>query len=185
MRSLILAAVLLGFASVVVTADGSCHNSTGTCLKDGFHCANKEIVSYAKRCDGVEDCLDGTDEYMCHVDGAVPLHEISHEKREMMMQGSCARCDCLNNVMTITENDAWWQAALEAPTDTQLMTGSGRTCGKSCVRKITLAFYKKSGVCRGWLCCVRQRDCPQCKDPAVVGSCTDANVANRCIVPGS
>ncbi|CUE80174.1 low density lipoprotein receptor family protein, putative [Bodo saltans] len=175
------------FALVIahIAAVEVCHNSTGTCLKEGFHCANKEVVPFAKRCDGVEDCLDGTDEYLCHVDGSMPLHERPQLERHAMEQGSCAWCSCAASVINIVENDAWWAAAKAAPTDTiGLMTGTGayagQPCATKCVRTILLAFYRKTNYCRGALCCIRQRECVQCFDPAVVGACVGASVATRC-----
>lgn len=180
-----LAAILLcvvGHTQAVVV----CHNSTGTCLKEGFHCANKEVVPYGKRCDGVDDCMDGTDEYLCNVDGSMPLHERTPEERHAVTQGSsCAWCSCLASVINIVENDPWWEAAKAAPTDTiGLMTGTGAyaglPCNSRCIRRISIAFYRKSNYCRGALCCIRQRECVQCLDPNVVGACSAATLANRC-----
>lgn len=164
----------------------ACHNATGTCLKEGFHCANKEVVPFEKRCNGVDDCLDGTDEYLCNVDGSMPLHERPEHERHAIEQGSsCAWCSCGVSVINIVENDAWWAAAKSAPTDTVgLMTGSGayagQPCATKCVRRIKLAFYKKTNYCRGALCCIRQRECVECMDPAVVGACSGASVSTRC-----
>lgn len=37
-----------------------------TCADMGkFECVNHECIESFKRCDGVKDCSDGTDEYKC------------------------------------------------------------------------------------------------------------------------
>ena len=159
-----------------------CHNVTGTCLPHGFVCANEEVVPHAKRCDGVEDCGDGTDEFMCHHEDDTPMHLRSAEARMAAQQASCIQCTCTASVHTVVSGSAWWSYALHAPTDfIGLMTGTGPYAGKNCDPKcafqILMGFYRKTGVCRGWLCCARQRQCTLCNN---VGICFGRHINNRC-----
>jgi len=145
----------------------SCHNVTGTCLDHGFVCANDQVVPHAKRCDGIEDCADGTDEFMCDHQDERPMHLRTAEERAAVEQASCIRCTCVKAVLSIGPSSAWLPFAKVAPTDTiGLMTGTGtyggRPCNPTCVWTIQMAFYKKTKVCRGMLCCARQRSCVQC-----------------------
>ena len=169
MRSIafaILAVVLLASAANAASAKG-CHNITGTCFEHGFQCANDEIVPHLKRCNGVEDCADGTDEFMCNHDDVSPLAERSDAERHAVMQASCVKCTCSVATLTILSTSGWFQFANRAPTDfLGLMTGTGvyrgLPCSSRCTTSILIGFYKKFRVCRGWLCCARQRECLAC-----------------------
>jgi hypothetical protein len=160
---------------------------TGTCLSHGFVCANSEVVPHAQRCDGVEDCADGTDEFMCDHGDKTPLALRTVAKREHFAQAACVRCTCLVNTIDVRYLTAWYDFAIHAPVDhTGLMSGfgtyAGKQCAPRCTYRILMAFYKKEGVCRGWLCCGRQRECLQCM-PNGVNQClvstggTSANTA--------
>ena len=155
-----------------------CHNVTGTCLHHGFVCANEEVVHHGKRCDGIEDCADGTDEFMCEHALTTPLHERNEEERQAFEQASCVHCNCAVNTMTITSSNPWHKFAILAPVDyVGLGTGApsaygGRPCNSKCVSSIKMTFYKKTGVCRGWLCCARQNQCISCFSG---GSCPASN----------
>ena len=90
---------------------------------------------------------------------------------------------------TITSNDAtkfggWWPYALVTPTDTSLMTGSGtwagKPCNSRCVVSMTIGFYKKNRICRGWLCCARQRQCLGCMLTTSSGCPALGTPGNRC-----
>jgi hypothetical protein len=43
---------------------------------------------------------------------------------------------------------------------------------------MTIGFYKKNRVCRGWLCCARQRACLTCNTAAPCSA--GATAVNRC-----
>lgn len=155
----------------------SCNNFTGTCLQDGFHCVNGEIVNHDKRCDNIEDCSDGTDEFLCDHDEFMPFSEKNITERNAIIQASCVNCNCAVTAYDIPQSSAWWQYAVVAPTDTALMIGSGRPCNNLCVTQMTIGFYKKNRICRGWLCCARQRACVSCSNS---GACSTTTVNNRC-----
>jgi len=159
--------LLVAIFAIAAQAKPACHNITGTCLDHGFVCANDQVVPHAKRCDAVEDCADGTDEFQCdHADDR-PLHLRTAEERNAVEQASCIRCTCLASDLNIGPGSAWASYAKVAPTDTVgLMTGTGtyagRGCNPTCQWVTEIAFYRKTKVCRGYLCCARQRSCVSC-----------------------
>ena len=159
-----------------------CHNITGTCLEHGFECVSGEVVPHAQRCNGVEECSDGTDEFLCEHEDHRPLHERSEEERHAFQQASCVYCDCAVTAYPVASGMAWFPYALVAPTDIALMTGpaanyGGQPCNSLCVTSITIGFYKKNLICRGWLCCARQRQCNTCSSAT---GCSASSTANRC-----
>lgn len=179
MRALIIVALVVAAVVPMTAAAKVCHNITGTCLDHGFVCANEEVIPHSQRCNGVEDCADGTDEFMCQHEDDTPLHLREAESRHATEQASCIACTCTAAVLLIAQGNAWFNYARAAPTDfIGLMTGSdayrGRPCNPTCAHSITMGFYKKTGVCRGWLCCARQRWCNTCL------SCCGATTATRC-----
>jgi len=149
-------------------AASGCHNITGTCLPHGFVCASGEVVPHAKRCDQVEDCADGTDEFMCDATEAHrPYHERTEEERHAHAQASCIHCNCQVNILRIGPNNPWENYAKVAPMAMVMLTSGtgqykGQPCNNPCTWEWKIAFYKKTGVCRGWLCCARQYECASC-----------------------
>ena len=167
-----------------------CHNVTGTCLPHGFVCASGEVIPHAQRCNEVEDCTDGTDEFLCHdPEPTRPMHTRSAEERHRGMHAqyvndvpSCVECNCEVNALTIRLGDPWIEYAKVAPLDLTMMTGAGAygamPCDPTCTWMYELAFFKKNNACRGWLCCVRQRRCAACWP---LNPCTGRDVATfRC-----
>jgi len=185
-RTTLLIIVLCALLAVAVSGERKfCHNITGTCLKSGFLCANGEVVPHEQRCNDVEDCADGTDEFMCEHEDDRPLHERTPEERHQFHQGSCARCDCAVNVQSIDDFNGWYAYAKEAPLDPiGLMTGTGQyagqPCSVQCTKQYLIAFYKKSGTCRGYLCCARQRECQVCHPGSFIPACNGFTTACRC-----
>jgi hypothetical protein len=96
-------------------AYAECHNITGTCLSHGFVCASEQVVPHSKRCDGVEDCRDGTDEFMCEHELKTPLAEASHEVRRAHEQATCVNCNCRATTIPITSSMGWFQFARLGP----------------------------------------------------------------------
>ena len=176
MSKLIILAALVVLAVLAGSAN-ACHNVTGTCLSHGFVCANEQVVPHSQRCNGVEECEDGTDEFMCEHENSSPLHEREDHERHAFEQATCVNCACIANTLTITSSNSWYQFALVAPTDPAgLMTGSnsygGLPCNSRCTTQLSIRFYKKTGVCRGFLCCARQMSCIACTSG---GSCPTSN----------
>ena len=173
-------------ATAALALDAGCHNFTGTCLHHGFVCANGEVVKHEKRCDGVDDCADATDEFMCEHADPTPLHERTHEARHAFAQASCVNCNCEVNVQQISTGNPWWNFAINAPTDPKgLMTGSpsnygGQPCNHKCTTSLRLAFYKKNNVCRGYLCCARQRECMICSSGGQCPASNNPGWTTRC-----
>lgn len=167
-------------------AKARCHNITGTCLHHGFVCSNEEVVDHAKRCDGHEDCRDGTDEFMCGEELTSPLHERSSEQRQAFAQATCVHCNCAANTLTINQGDSWYDFALHAPVDYYgLGTGDpfaygGRNCNPPCTKRIKMTFYRKTGVCRGYLCCARQNQCIECFSGGACPNFNNPGFFKRC-----
>jgi hypothetical protein len=176
--------LLIALAVVAVSAKPACHNITGTCMPHGFLCVSGEVVPHEQRCNGVEDCSDGTDEFLCEHEDHRPLFERTQEERHEFQQNTCVNCNCAVTAYTITSGGVfggWFQYAINAPTDISLMTGTtngGRPCNNRCTTSMTIGFYKKNRVCRGWLCCARQRACLTCNTAAPCSA--GATAVNRC-----
>jgi len=164
MKAIVVAAILL---AALVSSKPVCHNITGTCGPQGFTCVGGEVVPYEQRCNGVEDCSDGTDEFMCDHADSRPIAERTAEERQALEEGqaSCVNCNCMATSYSIFSTSPWWNFATVARTDLTLMSGSGLPCKSSCVSMLNMGFYRKNRICRGFLCCIRQRGC---------GSCTSA-----------
>jgi len=125
------------------------------------------MIPHAKRCDGVEDCADGTDEYMCD-QASTPLWDLSVAERTAITEVSCIKCTCYKGQVMINNGQgSWWKAALAAPRDFTMMTNSvnfqNKACNPAQVTTIQVNVYKKQNKgCRGWVCCLRQQACVVC-----------------------
>ena len=162
----LLVAALLALA-VSQLASAACHNATGSCTQDSFVCANGEAIAHSKRCDGVEDCADGTDEYLCD-QSAKPFDQLTVAERTAITEVACIKCTCLKGTVVVSAG-AWLQIGLKAPRGWTLMTDSPATpvfnkaCHPTQTTQVTLEVYKKQNKgCRGWVCCFRQKSCDTC-----------------------
>jgi hypothetical protein len=158
----------LAILVVAQMAAASCHNATGSCTKSHFVCANEEAVAHSKRCDGVEDCADGTDEYMCD-QAPKPIMDLTVAERNAMTEVACVKCTCRKGAITVTSTATgyWWSIAKLAPRDFTMMTDAptyqNKPCNPAQVSSILLNVYKKQNKgCRGWVCCFRQEACVAC-----------------------
>ena len=166
MKALIVFAIAL--LVVAQLASAACHNATGSCTPNAFVCANEEAIPHAKRCDGVEDCADGTDEYMCD-QAPTPFMELAPAARNAVTEVACVKCTCFKGTITITSaaTGYWWLIAKAAPRDMRMLTDAPANQNKPCnpvwVTSIVLNVYKKQNKgCRGWVCCFRQLTCLVC-----------------------
>jgi len=165
MKLLLIAALAVLVVSQLAAA--ACHNATGSCTNEHFVCANEEMVPHAKRCDGVEDCADGTDEYLCD-QSTVPLFERTVAERQAIIEVSCVKCTCYKGTITVLQaNAAWFKVGTTAPRGFTMMTDAPNYQNKACniaqVTSIVLDVYKKQNKgCRGWVCCFRQEKCLSC-----------------------
>jgi hypothetical protein len=165
MKLLLIA--LIAVVAVSQVASAACHNATGSCTKEHFVCANEELVPHAKRCDGVEDCADGTDEYLCD-QKPTPLMELTPAERHAITEVSCIKCTCQRGSIVVQDSNTYWYLiALKAPRDMRMLTDAATVENKPCratiTTSITLNVYKKLNKgCRGFVCCFRQFECTTC-----------------------
>ena len=132
---------------------------------------NEELVAHSRRCDGVEDCADGTDEYMCdaaHFHHSKPVTDMTVAERTALTEVSCIKCTCSKGQISIASaNAAWSKIALVAPRDRTMLTNApgkqNKPCNPAGTTNILLNVYKKQNKgCRGWVCCFRQEWCSVC-----------------------
>jgi hypothetical protein len=167
MKLLLIAAIAV--LAVTQLAAAACHNATGTCTKDHFVCASEELVPHAKRCDGVEDCADGTDEYLCD-QAPKPIVDMTVAERNAVTEVACVKCTCRRGTITVASTNAvWFAIALRAPRGFTMMTDAPLQQNRPCnpagtaTTSIRLEVFKKQNKgCRGWVCCVRQDACTVC-----------------------
>ena len=168
--------VFVSAAIIATPSSTTCHNATGSCTKTHFVCANEEVIPHSKRCDGVEDCADGTDEYMCD-QSSHPIAQRSFAERAAITEVSCIKCTCLKGTVTVASgNAAWWNIATSAPRDNTMLTSAphkqNRPCNPAATAEIVLNVYKKQNKgCRGFVCCFRQEECKSCNSYLKADNC--------------
>lgn len=154
--------VYIAFVICIANTVLACHNSTGSCTTNSFICASGEEVPHSMRCNDVEDCADGTDEYMCS------HSPTTFQSRLADIEASCIKCTCYKGMITIpSTNTAWFTIAMNAPRDFNMMTDApaenNKPCSPTFTTSIELNVYKKKNKgCRGWVCCLRQTSCSVC-----------------------
>jgi Low-density lipoprotein receptor domain class A len=119
MKSLILLFLLVTLATYIVSGSRICHNATGSCTKTGFVCANGKVIDHNKRCNFVEDCVDGSDEYLCEFKGDRSIFNADlFSLRLAIIEITCIKC--LHYVDTITipfSNKLWIDNIKKFPCD--------------------------------------------------------------------
>eukprot|EP00760_Papus_ankaliazontas_P038920 PhM_4_TR9416/c0_g1_i1/m.12579 len=173
MHKLTLLLLVAVFAVATASAAGTCHNSTGACHYNGkYECADGSLVAWEKRCDGVEDCADGADEFVC------PRHlgaggDSKAKVHELMNCGPT--CACAGSISIVASSSPFFQMALTAPiwdggAAGNLMTGTPVNglwgCNPAKTTAVTMMWYRKGsencvGNTRkgGFICCGRAIKC--------------------------
>ena len=164
--------MILLVAALMLAGCEACHNSTGACHHNGkFECLDGSMVTHAQRCNGVEDCKDGMDEFMCP--------RTAHGHHEVHEEASCGpSCACEVATTTVASTStSYFNFAVYAPTWGILMTGTPVAGRWGCnplntkTSAVQMVWYKKGGVAnaagncvgntrkRGFICCGRQQAC--------------------------
>ena len=71
-----------------------------------------------RRCDGVEDCADGTDEYMCdaaHFHHSKPVTDMTVAERTALTEVSCIKCTCSKGQISIASANAAGSRSRSSP----------------------------------------------------------------------
>ena len=149
-----------------------CHNASGTCMPNGtFICLNLQVVDAKKRCDGVIDCDDTTDEYLCELP---PYPRSNHSKEdrhfsEQFSMSRCIGCECLHGApVPVYPTHPWYKEGLTAgPTGVlSSFTPKGLGCNPALTSDFELQLYRKTGYCKMAVCCARQSLCDSCSSGA-------------------
>lgn len=157
-----------------VAAPSSCHNATGACRSTTYLCLDGTQVSAADRCDGIEDCKDGTDELLCHapathhstLDFNSVLYNTSRRlASELFATATCNGCACpVGADAEVANTSPYFETALAAKMTPEFsdVAPKGVRCDEGKTSTIMIRMYKKSGYCRKAICCVRQVSCVRC-----------------------
>ena len=185
-KTSIFALVLLAMA--LSASAHTCQNTTGACMTNGkYMCADSTTISWEKRCDDVEDCVDGSDEFLCphriaKGDGPRNMHEL------MSCGPSCACNPSSSNVAAASPfytmamhapvwsyNDGTNSGDLMSGTPLNGMWGCNTVAGKT--DSVWMVWYRKgSETCvgnprqGGFICCGRAFKCV----------CATGVTGNRC-----
>lgn len=133
-----------------------CHNATGACDRSKYICANGYIIEHNQRCNMIEDCSDGSDEFLCDFIGHQSIFDSDVVAlRLAILEVTCVDCVYYTNFITIHKsNKLWYDNAKLFPFDYYKRNNNNNNNN---TEYTTVGVYKKKKKLKNnTVCCYRR-----------------------------